>query len=138
MRQPGDRALLKAHFDQSNPYSLLSSVGNDGLLMFYCGSILKENIYYLKEEDAVAVASFEGDEMLCYDIFCDGRRPLQSVLRALAEKETRLVRFGFTPCETGNCSAHTLEGKEDTLFIYQGGENPFTKAQLMFPLLSHA
>lgn len=56
MDSPSGRSLLEAHYRMSNPFSLLPSLDNFNLLMFYCGSFLKDCVYYLPEYNAAAVA----------------------------------------------------------------------------------
>lgn len=55
-----DLALLRACYKRGNPFSALQVVENFGLLMFYCGSFLKDCVYYIPQQNAVAVAVRRG------------------------------------------------------------------------------
>lgn len=81
---PQDLALLRACYKRGNPFSALQVVENFGLLMFYCGSFLKDCVYYIPQQNAVAVARQEGPVLQCMDIF--GGSDLEEILSQTAAR----------------------------------------------------
>ena len=138
METEADRQILLRHFQMSNAYSQFPMRHNVGLLMFYCGSFLKETIYWIPEFDAVLVAEKENDTLLCYDVFCDGEVPMTDLLGVVAAPDVAKIIWGFTPKDTADCAVAPLEEDDNALFVYAGKENLFADHRLMFPLLSHA
>ena len=133
-----DRELLFSHYTLSNPFSALPMIDNPGLLMFYCGQSLKNQVYFLKDFDAVVIAEQHGDTLLCYDVFCPDGYHLGEVLSAIARETTRRAVLGFSPKDMENCAVSQYKEEDTTLFFLQGKENPMAKEKLMFPFLSHA
>lgn len=140
MDSPSDRSLLEAHYRMSNPFSLLPSLDNFSLLMFYCGSFLKDCVYYLPDYDAAAVAEqdTESGMLLCHDIFCPPGRSLPEILSCLAPAGTQKAVLGFLPEGISDSLLTPLSNEDDTLFTRIPGENPFHGHRLRFPDLSHA
>lgn len=138
MDDPGDRAtLLNAYRAQGNRHCALPIVGNEGLLMFYCGQFLKDCVYELPGLNAVAVAEYDGGRILCYDVF-GGTAPLPELLNALAREDTRFCALGFTPLNPAGCAAEPRREQDTTLFASGALAPLFQENQVMFPLLSHA
>jgi predicted N-acetyltransferase YhbS len=133
-----DRELLLAKYKKSNPFSAFPMVENEGLLMFYCSQFMKDDVYYAKDCDAVVVAKQNGKNLICFDIFCDGKNDINEVLSIVASHDTTNAILGFSPKSTANCQVALLQKEDTTLFILSDKENIFADNQLMFPLLSHA
>lgn len=125
------------HYQQSNPFSLLTMEQNLNLMMFYLSSFLKDNVFFVPEQDAVILAEQDGETMLCYDIFCPQGKDREQILRAAAAKGTRMVEFGWSPKETTGCRVEKLEDEDNTLFLLKEKQAPFEERPLRFPLLSH-
>ena len=134
MEDAADRALLLAAYQKGNPFSRIASVGNDGLLMFYCSSFLKDRVYYLKDYKAVAIME---DDSTCLEIFGDVCAPLEEVLAGLVpQKQT--VALGFTPHMDKGYKVQAVQG-DDFLFTRAREGRPLLEGGSgMFPLLSHA
>lgn len=132
-----DRVLLKQYYEKSNPFSELTVMENYGLLMFYCGFILKDCVYYIQDEDAVVIADYNDGRMVCFDIFCGGSRSMDDILVRAAREDTNSVLFGFSPKDKTGCLIEEIGGDE-TPFFLKGKDNPFSKGRRRFPLLSHA
>ena len=84
------------------PFSLLPSLDNFNLLMFYCGSFLKDCVYYLPEYNAAAVAEQDvtSGTLLCHDIFCPRVTPCRKFCPALllqARKSGSGISAGWNP-----------------------------------------
>ena len=140
MDSPSGRSLLEAHYRMSNPFSLLPSLDNFNLLMFYCGSFLKDCVYYLPEYNAAAVAEQDvtSGTLLCHDIFCPPGHSLQEILSCLAPAGTQKAVLGFLPDGIPDSLLTPLSNEDDTLFTRIPKENPFDGHRLRFPDLSHA
>ena len=136
MDDPRDRALLLNRYAEGNPFSALPMLGNAGLLMFYCAQFLKDCVYEVPGSGAVAVAEYEGDRMLVYDVFGGGT--LDEILSALARADTMTCALGFSPLLQEGFEVLPRREEDTTLFVLGGKENPFTRNRLMFPLLSRA
>ena len=138
MDDPRDRSiLLDAYRAFGNRHCALPVVGNEGLLMFYCGQFMKECVYEIPGLDAVAVAEYDGDRMLCYDVFGDAA-PLPALLNALAREDTQVCRLGFTPLDAAGFSVEPRREQDTTLFVSEKLLPLFLENRVMFPLLSHA
>lgn len=133
-----DKQLLLNLYKNSNPFSALPMEENEGLLMFYCSQFMKENIYYIKEHEAIVVAEYEDENLICYDIFCKGNCSLDEILSIMTEENTKTVILGFTPKEVKDFKINKLHKEDTTLFILKGKENLFSSNKLMFSVLSHA
>ena len=121
---PQDLALLRACYKRGNPFSALQVVENFGLLMFYCGSFLKDCVYYIPQQNAVAVARQEGPVLQCMDIF--GGSDLEEILSQTAAPGTERATLGFAPAGSSACCAEPISDDSDALFVLAGKENPFS------------
>ncbi len=138
MSNENDIELLLETYKKSNPFSSLPMEENEGLLMFYCTQFMKENVYYIKESNAIVIAEHENETMLCYDIFCDKDESMEQLISFVAKENTKNVQLGFTPKQTHNYTSSLFKEEDTTLFVFADKENIFGEHQLMFPLLSHA
>lgn len=140
MDSPSDRGLLEACYRMSNPFSLLPSLDNFGLLMFYCSSFLKDCVYYLPDYDTAVVAEQDAKSgtLICHDIFCPQNRSLHEILSCLAPDGTQKAVLEFLPRGISDSLLTPLSNEDDTLFTRIPGENPFDGHKLRFPGLSHA
>lgn len=134
---PTDLELLKKYYQKRNPFSKLQAVNGFSLLMFYCGSFLKDYIYYCKENDAVVIAEKEGETLHCLDIFCDAGKDLDSIIGEVAEAEINRVIFKFTPIESGKYLVKLEEDADNTLFVLNRKDNIFAGQRLLFPEICH-
>ncbi|WP_286907203.1 GNAT family N-acetyltransferase [Clostridium sp. UBA1652] len=133
-----DKQLLLNLYKNSNPFSALPMEENEGLLMFYCSQFMKEKIYYIKEHEAIVVAEYDDENLICYDIFCKGNCSLDEILSIVSEENTKTAILGFTPKEVKDFKINKLHEEDTTLFILKGKENLFSSNKIMFPVLSHA
>lgn len=138
MTSQHDRELLLTKYDQSNPFSALSVEQNPGLLMFYCSQLMRNNIYYVEQSDAVVIAEHDGTALMCYEIFCDSNRSMEEIISIIATESTETVLFGFTPKRREEYNVSQLDEEDTTLFVLEDKENVFTNNHVMFPLLSRA
>ncbi|WP_367606089.1 hypothetical protein [Legionella sp. W05-934-2] len=110
---------------------------NADIVMFYCTSFLKDNVFYIDDLDTIAIAQFNDGQALLWDVFGPDIVDLDDVLSIFADNHIGQIKLGFTPLDTSSYEVEELQG-EDKLFILYERENPFKESKLMFPLLSHA
>lgn len=141
MENPEHLKLLEKCYQKGNPFSKLQTVNGFGLLMFYCGSFLKDCIYYIPGMDAVVIAEQEEENLYCLDIFCEAGKDLKSILAAVATEGISRIVFQFTPAftqtEQWNYEIKKIEDEDNVLFVLKGKENIFAGEKLMFPEIAH-
>ena len=131
------KELLFNKVNQSAPFSQLSMIDDASLVMFSYTAIREDNVYYIKELDAVVIADFEQDTLYLKDVFCETEVPLDKVISVLASNETTKVVLGFTPNEKDSFDESILI-PVDALFILDDRWGLFNNEKLQFPVLSHA
>lgn len=138
MSQESSRKLLVEKIKNSIPAAKLAMLKNVGLIMFYSTSFMSDNVYYLRKQDLIVVAEFNGDTLYIQDIISDSDVELDTVISCLANKAIKRVNFGFTPTASEDYCEELLVEEDSTLFIRKGGESLFQDNKLKFPALSHA
>lgn len=136
-----DKKLFMDICSIGNPFSRLTMVDNPGLIMFYCAEFMKENVYYLEEFGAAAVAEFSEDGGFLHDVFSKGDHSLSDVINALRRStETAALDFtlGFTPNDEAGFKVRLIQEEDSTLFLLEGSKNILDGSKMMFPTLSHA
>jgi GNAT superfamily N-acetyltransferase len=131
------RDLLYYYAKNSKSLGKLAMQENADLVMFYCTSFYKDNVYYLKALDVIAVASFDNKTLVLHDVFSIGQASLDEVVAVLINSKIDEIKLGFTPKDLIDYVAKEVVGDE-TLFIQTGKSQLFYEHKLMFPVLSHA
>jgi GNAT superfamily N-acetyltransferase len=131
------KEFLLNKINRSLPVSQLSMVDSSSLVMFYYTSILEDNVYYVKELDAIAIANFKEDVLYINDIFCEREILLDELINALINKRVKKVVLGFTPKDKTSFDENILI-PVDALFILDDRWGLFDSEKLQFPVLSHA
>lgn len=137
-KEKSDMDLLVQKCSCSNPYSILSMKNNLELMMFHCLTFLENNIFYIKQYDAVVIAKCDEDIILCYDIFTDSRCHMEDILGVLVEKEKQMVVLGFTPVSKDGFSIEKVQEKDYHVFVLKDSAKLFEDNKISLPLLSHA
>lgn len=139
MDEKCNRDLLYSYAKYPNPHSKLTMNENADLVMFYCAvlSFLKENVFYIKSCDAIAIAKFNQNQIILIDVFSKSGVTLDKIIYSLANSTTEQVILGFTPKECSSYETKEISG-DDTLFIQHGKTKLFDENKMMFPILSHA
>lgn len=133
-----NRELVVEQINNSIPISKLVMLKNVGLVMFYCTSFMKDNVYYLKGQDAIVIAEIDGNTLYLQDIFSPSEVDVDNIIVALTNKEVKKVVFGFTPNDASSYCMNLLEENNTTLFVMKDKKDLFQNNKLMFPVLSHA
>ena len=138
MTSQKDIHLLCDRFRLGNPFSALSMEENQGLLLFYCTQFLKDSVYYSPKYETAVIADFDGETMLCYDLFGPDGPDLGDILASAAPACVNKAALGFTPKEKRGDVVFFQE-EDTTLFLLPNPESAwFQQEKMMFPLLSHA
>lgn len=129
--------LLIEKINNSISISKLTMLKNMGLIMFYCTSFMRNNVYYLEGEDVIVIGELDGDTLYLQDIFSSTEVDLDNIIKALTNKEIKTVVLGFTPNDTRGYCVNLLQEDNTTLFVMKDKEDLFKNNKLMFPVLSH-
>lgn len=132
-----NRDMLHDYAKNSKAFGKISMSENADLVMFYCTSFLKENVYYIKPLDVIVVATFNDNQLHLSDVFGKTKIELDKIIESLGGAEINEVLLGFTPEDCKSYEIKEASG-DDVLFVQKGKEKLFDENKVMFPLLSHA
>lgn len=138
MSDDKDRNFLLNRISKSLPVSKFSMCDNESLIMFYCTSFMKQNVYYIETLDTIVIAEFNEDILYLNDVFSLINVPLNDIITAMVNKEINKIAFGFTPRDTTCYDVNLLQEENTTLFVLGDKADFFRNRHLMFPVLSHA
>lgn len=138
MSRKENRDFLFKTVTQSCHFSPLSMYDNASLVMFYCSLFMSQDVYYIKEFDAIAIAEFNDRVLYLKDIFCENEVSIDKIILSLANNETNKAILGFTPNDTTSFDENIYLSEGDTLFILDDKWGEFENNKLKFPILSHA
>jgi len=92
-----------------------------GILMYYCLNVFSDDIYYLKDENAIAIYEKENNHMEIFDIISTKEVKIQDILTKIAGRDTEKITFHFTPDYNGiDIESNISHGG---LFVKTNGEN---------------
>ena len=137
MDDSSDVEVLVRAIRRAVPISKVSMLNNEALIMFYCLSFMKNDVYLLPPNKAVVIASFQGDTLYLNDVFSPEAVALEEIIASLASPSIRKVVMGFSPKNDSGFEKRLLE-PDDTLFVFKEQAAIFRQWQLRFPVLSHA
>ncbi|WP_201004137.1 GNAT family N-acetyltransferase [Paenibacillus glycanilyticus] len=131
--------LIKQMLSSRRPISKHVGVTNsEGLFQFYALNIFHECLYYSRTDDAIIVFEHEGDLLHLYEVISDKQVNMETLVSRITTKQTRKVRFHFTPDQLLNKAyVETYGEHEDVLFIrplFDLGKLPV----FCIPTLAHA
>lgn len=132
-----ERDFLCEKILSSSVNSKLAMVKSTELVMFYCISLMKENIYYFDDIDTIAIAEIEDDNLVIDAVYSDSEADLDNIIERLADKKIKKVMLGFTPEDTSSYECELYHEEDTTLFIL-GGSSVFRDNKIKFEPLSHA
>lgn len=130
--------LLRTCYRMGSPHAKLTVIDNFELLMFYCGSYRKDDVYYSPKLNVICIAAQEGKKVQLLDTFGGKGSSLEELAGMLPFEDYDSVVLGFTPKEQEHCGCERLEEDDDTLFVYREKENLFSSSKIRLPQLSHA
>ena len=140
MDKTENREKLYDYAQKARPISKISMQENADLVMFYGITVYKDNVFYLPELDAIAIAKINERQLYLLDAFSKKDQSLDDIIHALSDGTIDTVQLGFVPKD---CSSYEIipideKEKDEMLFVETDKTALFDENQLMFPLLSHA
>lgn len=137
MNKQKNRDKLHDYAKNSVAVSALSMNENADLVLFYCITVMKDCVFYIKSLDVIAVAKIDDHQLKLLDVFSKSEVSLDEVIQAFFHYQIDKVVLGFTPKDT---SAYESEEicNDDALFIQKEKAQFFDENKMMFLLLSHA
>ncbi|MDQ6598232.1 GNAT family N-acetyltransferase [Bacillus salipaludis] len=117
------------------PATQFGTAGTEELLIFYAMKVFTEDIYYLEQEQALAICQQEGETLHLYDVISDRQIDLLHLISQLRNSETTKVVFHYTPeiaeVQMGECQGGNV------LFVRNTGNIKFPK-HFKHPITSQA
>ena len=140
MDMQSDRNMLYDYIKNTKIFGKLSMQENADLVMFYCITILKDCVYYLKSLDTICIAKNNATQLHLLDVFSKNEIDLESIIDLLPAENADSVLFGFTPKNCTHYEVRLVDEalKDEVLFVQNSKTKLFDENQIMFPLLSHA
>lgn len=136
MDEQKNKNILYDLINESRAFSKIA-MRNADLVMFYCMSFMKDNIYYSSSLNTIVIATYSDKKLHIFDVFSSSNIKLSVVLTSLVATGINEVVLGFTPIDNKGMKTRKLIG-DDTLFIQSNHTELFDNSRVMFPLLSHA
>ena len=110
---------------------------NIGLYHFWMDSEYADNIYYLPECNAYAVAAVDNDRLYIHQIIGKEKIIPERLAKSFDDDFSEVV-LGYTPVHKEGLSVREHKEEDCTLFIMGQDLECVSKKQMMFPVLSHA
>lgn len=137
MKNKAEWGILEQAVIDSVPDGSFAMANNEGLIMFYVTKFMRDNVYYIEDNDAYVIAEEEGGGLFIHNVFARQPVDLDKVVSAFGSGISR-VTLGFTPQDSSGYTVSVLNEDDTTLFIKGKIEDVFKDAGVMFPTLSHA
>lgn len=139
VNQSEDLRLITKFASERLPVSQRFGTNNTkGIVMYYCLNVFGDHIYYLENEDVIAIFSKENNHMDIFDIISINEvneNTIQHILAKIGGNDTVKATFHFTPDYKG------IELKSqiinDGLFVRATGDNVYP-AKVKHPVTSIA
>ena len=99
--------------------------------------VMKDNVYYVADEDAYVVAELEDSELFLTAVYADHVVDLDKIRNAFGDGFSE-VRLGFTPLSEDGYAVLSYKQEDCTLFLKGNCWKAYRQDKLRFPELSHA
>lgn len=116
---------------------LFGTENSQGLLMYYCINVFNNDIYYLEQEDVIAIFKKENKQIDIFDIISKTEINIDDILTKITDRNTNKVVFHYTPDYKGINTESNIFNGSDVLFVRTNGNNHFP-IQVKHPLTSQA
>ncbi|OCA80880.1 GNAT family N-acetyltransferase [Pseudobacillus wudalianchiensis] len=113
------------------------TVQAEDLFMFHCINVFPEYIYYLPEEDMIAIFEKQEQQLKIYDLISKKTINIEETISKLADEHTTEVSFYFTPDLEASKLRKQLYTTNDQLFI-RAKDNLSLPAAFQHPITSQA
>lgn len=139
VNQPEDLRLITKFASERLPVSQRFGTNNTkGIVMYYCLNVFSDHIYYLENEDVIAIFNKENNHMDIFDIISIhemNESNIQNILATIGGNDTVKATFHFTPDYKG--IELNSEIINDGLFVRATGDNVYP-AKVKHPVTSIA
>jgi GNAT superfamily N-acetyltransferase len=137
--QAEDLHLITKFASERLPVSQRLGTNNTkGIIMYYCLNVFNDHIYYLENEDVIAIFNKENNHMDIFDIISINKMnesKIQNILATIGSNDTVKATFHYTPdYERINFKSEVIN---DGLFVRATGDNVYP-AKVKHPVTSIA
>lgn len=87
------------------------------LFMFYCMNVFFDDIYFIKDEETLAICRYDDNTLHLFDIISKRQFDLENIINALALTNTVQAVLHFTPDDQDILFKKTLYEDDTVLFI---------------------
>lgn len=102
LADPHDLSLVSTLGAQRVPVSeRLGVSGAHGLLMFYYLNVFSDQLYYLEDENLIAICQQENGQLELFDLISTQPFSCRDIALKLADSDTETIVFHFTPDDPG-------------------------------------
>lgn len=134
--KPEDLAFVSKLAAERVPVSeRLGTEHTHGLLMYYCLNVFSSDLYYLEDEEIIAIFKRDNKQLDLFDIISKREINLGDILTRLADHDTEKIVFHYTPDYEGITA--TSIPYDSGLFVRTNGV-PLFPANLKHPITSIA
>lgn len=112
--------IYKKAIDRVPISNVFGSEYGHNLLMFHLWYILNDHIYYLEDEDVIAVFKRDGKILHLYDLIGSSTIRFDNIVRHISDNETEQIRFHFTPDLLDVDAESSPWETEDVFYIKSG------------------
>lgn len=141
MENDSDRELLYETAKHAVALFDITMQDNAGLVMFYSNYFdpfsVKENLFYIEELHAIAVAEYEENTLILYDILATENIAIDDVVNALASDSTQDIILRCMPIDSEKYEVSLFKEEDSTLMVMADTSEIFQQNKLIFPMLSH-
>lgn len=136
MQDKSEWAKLEEAVCKNVNYGQFHMANYSELVMFYVTKFMRNNVYYINELNAYAIAEVEEEALFLHGYYSEKPVELDAIIQAFGSA-VKQVTLGFTPENTEGFTCREIE-EEDTNFMTLGTafEN-FDARKLMVPSLAH-
>ena len=78
-----DKELFKRIIENTRVFSKFAVLNNKNLIMFYCNSFMQDNIYYIKDYDAIVIAEMSKEIIYILEVFGTKDIDLESIINKI-------------------------------------------------------
>lgn len=121
---------------ESASFAKFASLNTLSLLIYFCTTLHKNNIYYLKKLDAIVVVEKKDNQLFLYDIFCKKFIEMNDIINSISTDGIDRIVFGITPIEARKYDEEELNIENSTLFILEDKKRIFNDRKIRFPALT--
>lgn len=137
MECPRDWKVLEEAIVHSANNSAFELKNNKNLIMFELTQFMNDDVYYIESENAYAVAEIEENRLILHAVYSDKPADINNIISAFGSGISEAV-LGFAPADAAGFTKKEVCERDLTLFLLGQGFEEFEKAEVMFPILSHA